>query len=72
MAKINTVANVKNAKDDQTRLKNEGRAFYSKIVNAKGASANTTLQDEIKKSFEEFRKPFDDLKIDDRDSAAED
>jgi hypothetical protein len=69
MEKINTVANVKSAKDEQVKLRNEGRAFYSKIVNAKGANANATLHDEIKKAFEEFKKPFDDLKLDDRDSA---
>jgi hypothetical protein len=69
MEKINSVATVKNAKDDATRLKNEGRAFYSKIVNAKGASANPALLEEMKKAFEDFKKPFDDLKVDDRDSA---
>jgi hypothetical protein len=69
MEKINSVATVKSAKDEQVRLRNEGRAFYSKVVNAKGANANPALSDEIKKAFDDFKKPFDDLKLDDRDSA---
>jgi hypothetical protein len=65
MAEINKVANVKNTKDPQKKAINEGKAFYNKVVVKSQKSGDSTLSKEIEDQFNEFRKQFEELTVDD-------
>lgn len=53
-------------KDEVSKWGVEGRTFSTKIVQAKGG--DKVLSEKLKKDLETFKKQFEELKLDDRDS----